>query len=83
MNLITFVFSGFWVWLGFVILVGLVLQQVVEMIKAIRTQKQVEAYRIGERWHFKVTGASKADIKKMMKRAGVGAEASERDNDDE
>lgn len=64
MNLITFVFSGFWVWLGFVILVGLVLQQVVEMIKAIRTKKQVEAYRIGERWHFKITGASKADIEK-------------------
>jgi len=49
MELIEFIFSSFWVWLGVVILVLTVSGCVVELVKALRRNRKVTATRIGER----------------------------------
>ena len=71
MELIKFILSSFWVWLGFVVLVGLILAQIVELVKAIRHPKRVEAYRVGQRWRITIQGASNAEIETILKRAGL------------
>ena len=71
MELIKFILSSFWVWLGFVVLVGLILVQAVELVKAIRHPKRVEAYRVGQRWRVTIQGASKTEIETILKRAGL------------
>jgi hypothetical protein len=77
---IRFIFSSFWIWLGFTLAAALILNQTAELIKAIRPTKHIDAYRIGDRWHFQIERASKEDIEMMMKQA---ADSGERDGDEE
>lgn len=57
MQLIQFIFSGFWVWFGFIVLVSLVGKYAVDAIKAARVPKKITAYRAGDRLHIELTGA--------------------------
>lgn len=57
MQLIEFVFSGFWVWFGFTVLVALIGKYTVDAIKAARVPKKVTAYRAGDRLHIELAGA--------------------------
>jgi len=66
---IRFIFSSFWIWLGFTLAAALILNQTAELIKAIRPTKHIDAYRIGDRWHFQIERADKKDIEMMMKQA--------------
>lgn len=67
MRLIEFIFSGFWVWLGFVVLVSLVGKYAVDTIKAARVPKKVTAYRAGDRLHIELSGARlDREIKAIM-----------------
>lgn len=74
MEFLRFIFSSFWIWLGFVLLVALIAQQAVEMVKAIRPPKRAEAYRIGTRWQIKIEGATRKDIAEVMRATGAAAE---------
>lgn len=58
MQFIQFIFSGFWVWLGFVVLAVLIGNCIVDAIKAARVPKKVTAYRAGDRLHIELTGAN-------------------------
>lgn len=58
MQFIQFIFSCFWVWLGFVILAVLIGKCIVDAIKAARVPKKVTAYRAGDRLHIELTGAN-------------------------
>lgn len=62
MEFIRFIFSSFWVWLGFLLLVGAVSGCVVEVIKACKRNRTVKAYRVGSRWRMEVENASRADV---------------------
>lgn len=44
MEIIRFVLSNFWVWLGDVILILAIGQAAVEVIKAVRTSRKISAY---------------------------------------
>ena len=61
MECIKFLFSSFWVWLGFLILAATACYYIIEAIKAFRVPKKLEAYKIGERWHIEIVGTKLAD----------------------
>lgn len=62
MEIIRFVLSNFWVWLGAVILILSIGQAAVEVIKAVHPSRKISAYKIGDRWHMEIDGARRGDI---------------------
>lgn len=66
MEFLRFIFSSFWVWLGFVILVSMTGGGVIELVKACKRNRKVTAYRIGDRWHVEVENATKDEAKSIM-----------------
>ena len=62
MEIIRFVLSNFWVWLGAVILIIAIGQAAVEVIKAVRPSRKISAYKIGDRWRMEIDGARRGDI---------------------
>ena len=61
MEIIRFVLSDFWVWLGAVILILAIGQAAVEIIKAVHPAR-ISAYKIGDRWRMEIDGARRGDI---------------------
>ena len=61
MEIIRFVLSDFWVWLGAVILI-LAIGQAAEIIKAVHPARKISAYKIGDRWRMEIDGARRGDI---------------------
>lgn len=74
MEFIKFVLSGFWVWLGFVVLVGLVLQQLVELVKACKKTRKVAMYRMGDVYRVEIENATNRDVEKALRGQKVPGE---------
>ena len=62
MEIIRFVLSDFWVWLGAVILILAIGQAAVEIIKAVHPARKSSAYKIGARCRMELDGARRGDI---------------------
>ncbi len=69
MEFIRFVFSSFWTWVGFLILIGAVGEAVASIVKAAHTPRKIEAYRVDSRWHVQIDGAHRGDISEIMNNA--------------
>ena len=65
MEFLRFIFSSFWVWLGFVILLSLIGGGMLELVKACKRNRRATAYRIGQRWHVEVENASMEDVQQI------------------
>lgn len=76
MEFLRFIFSSFWVWLGFVVLVAAAGGAVVEIVKAIRPARKIAVYRTGDVVCVEVEGAGRGDIQAAVKAA------KERDTED-
>ena len=63
MDALRFIFSSFWIWLGFTTLVAVVLKYLVDAIKAIRNTQNVKIYTYenGNRT-VEIENATKADV---------------------
>ncbi|MCI8471459.1 MAG: hypothetical protein HFJ35_08485 [Clostridia bacterium] len=61
MEFLRFIFSSFWVWLGFIILVGAVGGVLVALVKACKRNRKISGYRVGQRWKLDVENASADD----------------------
>ena len=61
MEFLRFIFSSFWVWAGFLVLVAAVLNGAAELVKACKRNRKITAYRIGERYHVTVENATGRD----------------------
>lgn len=63
MDALRFIFSSFWIWLGFTTLVAVVLKYLVDAIKAIRNTRNVKIYTFenGSRT-VEIENATKADV---------------------
>lgn len=63
MDALRFIFSSFWIWLGFTTLVAVVLKYLVDAIKAIRNTRNVKIYTLenGNRT-VEIENATKADV---------------------
>ena len=66
MILLEFIFSSFWVWLGFTILVSMIGGGMIELVKACKRNRKVTAYRIGDRWHVTVENATKDEAQNAV-----------------
>lgn len=62
MEIIRFVLSSFWVWLGAVILILAIGQAAAEVIKAVRSSRKISTYKIGDHWRMEIDGARRGDI---------------------
>lgn len=76
MEFLRFIFSSFWVWLGFVVLVAAAGGAVAEIVKAIRPARKIAVYRTGDVVRVEVEGAGRRDIPAAVKAA------KERDTED-
>lgn len=76
MEFLRFIFSSFWVWLGFVVLVAAAGGAVVEIVKAIRPARKIAVYRTGDVVRVEVEVAGRGDIPAAVKAA------KERDTED-
>jgi hypothetical protein len=63
MDALRFIFSSFWIWLGFTTLVAVVLKYLVDAIKAIRNTRNVKicTFENGNRT-VEIENATKADV---------------------
>lgn len=63
MDALRFIFSSFWIWLGFTTLVAVVLKYLVDAIKAIHNTRNVKIYTFenGNRT-VEIENATKADV---------------------
>ena len=73
MEFLRFIFSSFWVWLGFIILVAMVGNGLAELAKACKRNRKVTGYRIDERWHIEIENASAADVRQAIVSAAYAA----------
>lgn len=71
MELIKFILSSFWVWLGAVVLVGLVLQQMVEFAKACKRGRKVSTYKVGDVYRVEIENATSRDAERAMENGRV------------
>ncbi len=82
MEFLRFIFSSFWVWLGFIILIAAVFGGVQETVKACKRNRKVTGYRVGDNWRFEIEGASKDDaMTAIMSMACGGGYADENGGD--
>lgn len=82
MEFLRFIFSSFWVWLGFIILIATVGGGVIELVKACKRGREVTGYRIGERWHVTVKNASGRDVAQAFVSAAYAPGGEEQENED-
>ena len=81
MEILRFIFSSFWVWLGFIILAVILGGGLVELVKACKRNRKVTAYQIGERWHVEIENATEKDAHHVMISAAYGPNGEERGNE--
>lgn len=70
-----FIFSSFWIWLGFTFLVATVLKYLVDAIKALRNARTIKIYRFEDgKQTIEIQNATRADLADI---AGVNADESD------
>lgn len=62
MEFIRFIFSSFWIWLGFVTLVAVMLKYLVDLVKAIRSKRNIKVYNFGDRQTVEIENATDKDV---------------------
>lgn len=84
MEFLRFIFSSFWVWLGFVILVAVVGGGLTELVKACKRNRKITSYQIGQRWHVQIENASAEDVQQAIVSAAYapGGEAEQEERND-
>lgn len=74
MEFLRFIFSSFWVWMGFAVLVYMAGNGIVAIVKALRRDRSVYVDRVGERFAAKIEGASAEDARTAMLAAYFGGD---------
>lgn len=76
-----FIFSSFWVWLGFVILVSMVGSGVIELVKACKRNRKVTVVKMGASVHTTIENATKDEAQNAVLSAAYAPNGEERDNE--
>ena len=79
MELLRFIFSSFWVWAGFLVLVAVVLNGAVELVKACKQSRKVAVYTMGGVRRVEIENATRRDAAEAM-RLQSGMENEETEN---
>ena len=63
MGLLQFIFSSFWVWLGFAILLAGVVNSIVGMTNVVfQKGRKIAVYKLGKNWRIEIENATEADV---------------------
>lgn len=63
MGFLQFIFSNFWVWLGFTILAAGAVNGIVGMANAVSKKgRKIAVYKFGESWRVEIDNATDADV---------------------
>lgn len=62
MEFIRFIFSSFWIWLGFLVLVCCVLKYLVDLVTALHPSRQVTVRDLSNSRSIEIKNASGADL---------------------
>lgn len=62
MGFLQFIFSSFWVWIGFFILAAGVASSIIEMAKILKSGRRVSIYKTGRNWHIAIDNATDVDV---------------------
>ena len=66
MGFLMYVFSGFWPWLGLVILIMVTGDAVAEVVKAVRKFQKIDAYCLNGEWTVHIDGARRGDLSEIL-----------------
>lgn len=69
MEFLLFIFSSFWVWLGFVVLIVATGEAVAGVVKEFRQKRKIAVYRTGDVVRVEVENAGRGDISAAVKAA--------------
>lgn len=75
------IFSSFWVWLGFVILVSMIGGGVIELVKACRRNRKVTVVRMGRSIHTTIENATKDEAQNAVISAAYAPDGEEQGNE--
>ena len=81
MEFLRFIFSSFWVWLGFVILVSMIGGGVIELVKACRRNRKVTVVRMGRSNHTTIENATKDEAQNAVISAAYAPDGEEQGNE--
>ena len=65
-----FIFSSFWVWAGFLVLVAVVLNGAVELVKACKQSRRVAVYTMGGVRRVEIENATRRDAAEAVRLQG-------------
>ena len=69
MDALRFIFSSFWIWLGFTTLVAVVLKYLVDLVSALRAKRKVHTFKTSDgSWQVLVENATHNDVEAAMVR---------------
>ena len=75
-----FIFSSFWVWLGFLILVSMIGGGVIELVKACKRNRKVTVVRMGASIHTTIENATKDEAQHAVLSAAYAPNGEEQEN---
>ncbi|MCI8935200.1 MAG: hypothetical protein HFE80_11990 [Clostridiaceae bacterium] len=67
MEFLRFIFSSFWVWAGFLVLVAVVLNGAAELVKACKQNRKVAVYTMGGVRRVEIENATRGDTAAAMR----------------
>ena len=67
MEFLRFIFSSFWVWAGFLVLVAVVLNGAAELVKACKQNRKVAVYTMGGVRRVEIENATRGDAAAAMR----------------
>lgn len=80
MEFLRFIFSSFWVWLGFLILVSMIGGGVIELVKACKRNRKVTVVRMGASIHTTIENATKDEAQNAVITAAYAPGGEEQEN---
>ena len=81
MEFLRFIFSSFWVWLGFMLLVSMVGGGVIEQVKACKRGRKVTVVKMGASVHTTIENATKDEAQNAVLSAAYAPDGKERGNE--
>ncbi len=81
MEFLRFIFSSFWVWLGFLILVSMIGSGVIELVKACKRNRKVTVVKMGASVHTTIENATKDEAQNAVLSAAYAPNGEEKDNE--
>ncbi len=70
MEFLRFIFSSFWVWAGFLVLVAVVLNGAAELVKACKQSRKIAVYKVGDVRRVEIENATRRDAAEAVRLQG-------------